>query len=552
MMPFYFYRDDYINNPRDTEGSNKVVRLWYDERARYADEEMHDDQCLGLVAERLIVRRLLGIDKLDMVYMSKASRAKPFGTDTPMLAELLMPGVFIAMALVPLSPQGAHGRPIIARLYCVAGLANPHVLPLEGMDEVAAHGFSWFLAGVPQADLEKGIHGRSWLLAANLLARIVEKRDVKTARNLAKCYIVTGDVLSGAIRRVEMLRKPELAKQFDNFKWIIPKENDMDIPKRKIEKPATLEEAYQLIESMRSMATKSFFRFLREGNLAGVKEQYRIGADLFAREEGTDLTCLEIVADEKARLYAPKQNSKKEDEIVKIDPEALKKTIRNRIAKFDEITLWLRQQGADSAVMFYLMAINGDEAGIVSSSKYCQINGCDEHGLTAVDLALERGEFGAAKLLHRYGGAPNVRWRKNSKLRCAIDCFCDPIDSASRDQIKLIVAAIDAGLSPEMGIELNDPSEHFHSIHCSLYAVAVRYAQYDVLEACLRNGADPNETLNWTADDGTDPFTYETIEGIILKGTPWSILSKRNDMKGETRQKFRELLQKHGAQIDEA
>ncbi len=552
MSTLYLYRDDYIENPRDTEGSNKVARLWYDERVRYADEDISDDQCMGIVAERLIVRRLLGMEKLDMAYMSKASRAKPFGSDAPMLAELLMPGTFIAMALIPLSPQGSQGRPIVARLYCVSGLSDRYELPLEGMNEEALQGFSWFLAGVPQALLRSGVAGRSWLLAANLLARVVRQQDIKTARNLAKHYIVTGDVSDGVIRKVEMLRKPELAKQFDNFKWIIPKENDMDMPKRKIEKPATLDEAYQLIESMRSTATRSFFRFLREGNLAGIKEQYRIGADIFAREEKTDLTCLEVVAYEKARLYAPSTAPKKEDEMAVFHPESLKKNIRDRIAKFDKITLWLRQQGADSAIMFFLMAINGDETGIVSCSKYCQINACDEHGLTAVDLALEKGEFDAAKLLHRCGGAPNVRWHKDSKLRCAIDCFCDPIDPASRDQIKLIVAAIDAGLSPEMRIELNDPSEHYHSIHCSLYAVAVRYAQYDVLEACLRNGADPNETLNWTADDGTDPFTYETIESIILKGTPWSILSKRNDMKGETRQKFRELLQKHGAQIDEA
>ena len=310
MASLCFYKDDYIDNPRDTEGSNKVVRLWYDERVRYANEEIPDGQCMRLVAERLMVRHLLGIDALEMAYMAKASRSRPFGVNTPMLAELLMPGTFFAMGLVPLSPPGAHGRPIVARLYCVSGLANRHKLPLEGMDEVSLQGFSWFLAGVPQVDLEKGVHGRSWLLVANLLVRIVARRDVKTARNLAKHYIVTGDVADGAIRRVEMLRKPELVKQFDRFKWIIPKENDMDIPKMKIEKPATLDEAYLLIESMRSTATRSFFRFLREGNLDGVKEQCRIGADLFAREEGTDLTCLEVVADAKSQLYAEKKEKK--------------------------------------------------------------------------------------------------------------------------------------------------------------------------------------------------------------------------------------------------
>ena len=101
MMQLFLYRDDYIENPRDTEGSNKVVRRWYDERVRYADEDIPDDQCMGLGAERVTVRRLLGIETLDMAYMSKASRAQPFGPDAPMLAELLMPGTFIAMALVP-------------------------------------------------------------------------------------------------------------------------------------------------------------------------------------------------------------------------------------------------------------------------------------------------------------------------------------------------------------------------------------------------------------------------------------------------------------------
>ena len=282
MTTLYLYKDDYADSPRETEWSEKVVRHWYDERVRYADEDIADSQCMVIVAERLIVRRLLGLDSLDMMYLPKAAHAKPFGHESPILAELLMPGVFVAMALIPLSPPGRQGRPIMARLYCVSGLPNCYSIALNGNEETVLQGFSWFLAGVPQTLLNKGVVGRSWLLAANLLSRIVKKQDVKTARNLAKHYIVTGDVSNGVIRRVEFLRKPELAKQFDNFKWIIPKENDMDMPKRKIEKPETLEDAYQLIESMRSKATRSFFRFLRECNLAGVKDQYDIGADIFA------------------------------------------------------------------------------------------------------------------------------------------------------------------------------------------------------------------------------------------------------------------------------
>ena len=561
MHDLYLYRDDYVDNPRDTEGSNKVVRLWYDERVRYADEDIPDDRCLGLVAERLIVRRLLGIEALDLAYMSKASRAKPFGPDTPMLAELLMPGTFIAMALIPLSPQGQQGHPIVARLYCVAGLSIRHGVPLEGMDEKALQGFSWFLAGVSQDKLQNGIVGRSWLLAANLLARIVKRRDVKTALNLAKHYIVTGDVSDGAIRRVEMLRKPELAKQFDNFKWIIPKENDMDIPKRRIEKPETLEDAYQMIESMRSTATKSLFRFLRKGDLPGVKEQCRIGADLFAREEDTDFSCLEVLADEKARLYAEKRSPRKavggketEDEGAIVDLESYKRNVRDRIATLDKISLWLRLQGADSAMTFYLMAVNGDEEGIIRASAYTSINACDEHGLTAVDFALIGEKFEVARLLHRYGGVPNSRWSANLELGKAIGCLCNPIISSSVSQDKLIVNAIEVGLSPEICVyipryDYGLSESNMPGLQCTLFAAAVRHANYEVLEACFKCGADANKMLMWTRPD-VDPWG-EPYDAIEDQGTPWSVLSARKDMTGEKRQKFRELLLRYGANISE-
>ena len=551
MTTLYLYSDDYAEYPRETEGSEKVVRHWYDERVRYADEDIVDSQCLGIVAERLIVRRLLGLDSLDMMYLPKAAHAKPFGHESPILAELLMPGVFIAMALIPLSPPGRQGRPIMARLYCVSGLSNRYNVALDGNEETALQDFSWFLAGVPQALLDRGIVGRSWLLAANLLARIVGRRDVKTARNLAKHYIVTGDVSDGIIRRVEMLRKPELAKQFDNFKWIIPKENDMDIPQRKIEKPETLEEAYQMIESMRSTATKSLFRFLRKGDLPGVKEQCRIGADLFAREEDTDFSCLEVLADEKARLYAEKET---EDEGAIVDLESYKRNVRDRIATLDKISLWLRLQGADSAMMFYLMAVNGDEEGIIRASAYTSINACDEHGLTAVDFALIGEKFEVARLLHRYGGVPNSRWSANLELGKAIGCLCNPIISSSVSQDKLIVNAIEVGLSPEICVyipryDYGLSESNMPGLQCTLFAAAVRHANYEVLEACFKCGADANKMLMWTRPD-VNPWG-EPYDAIEDKGTPWSVLSARKDMTGEKRQKFRELLLRYGANISE-
>ena len=550
MTTLYLYKDDYADSPRETEWSEKVVRLWYDERVRYADEDITDSQCMGIVAERLIVRRLLGLEALDMTYLPKTAHAKPFGHASPILAELLMPGVFIAMALIPLSPPGQQGRPIMARLYCVSGLPNRYRIALDGSEETALQGFSWFLAGVPQELLNKGVVGRSWLLAANLLSRIVEKRDAKTACNLAKHYIVTGDVSDGVIRRVEILRKPELAKQFDNFKWIIPKENDMDMPKRKIEKPETLEDAYQLIESMRSKATRSFFRFLRECNLAGVKDQYDIGADIFAREEKTDLTCLEVVASMKAQLYAAAAEDKKSD--LKVDIEAFKEKLRKRFAALDEIDQWLRLQGADSSTMFYLMAVNRDEAGIVRCCEYTTINSCNENGNTAVDLALIGGDFEAAKLLHQHGGRPNPRLGANRKLASAVNDFCDPFCTGHAADNKLITNAIDVGFPSDTFIEdpesdMKEPGRFHYG--CTLYAAAVKYANYDILDACLRNGADANKKLEWTHFE-VDGWGEEH-EIIDKEGTPWAILAVRSDMKGEKRQKFRKLLLQYGAYINE-
>lgn len=550
MTTLYLYRDDYVASPRETEWSEIVVRLWYDDRVRYAEEDIADSQCMGIVAERLIVRHILGLDALDKTYLPKAALAKPFGHESPILAELLMPGVFIAMALIPLSPPRRQGRPIMARLYCVSGLANRYNVALDGNEETALQGFSWFLAGVPQAMLDNGVVGRSWLLAANLLARVVANQDIKRARNLAKHYIVTGNVSANEIYPIEMLRKPELSKKFDNFKWIIPKENDMDMPKRKMEKPATLEEAYQLIESMRSTATSSFFRLLRKCDLAGVQEQYRIGADIFAREEKTDLTCLEVVANMKAQLYAAKQ-PKKADEVVQIGPEELKKNIREQIATLDKLDQWLRLQGADSSMLFYLMAVNGDESGIVRCCEYTTINSCNENGNTAVDLALIGGDFEAAMLLHRHGGFLNPRLGANRKLATAISVFCNPDSCSNADQIKLIVNAIDLGFPPETSVEVPPTREEEESCplwkNTSLYAVSVDYANYQILEACLRNGVDANKRLFWTKLDVD--YWGEEHEYMVKAGTPWEVLSRRSDMIGEKRQKFRELLLQYGANI---
>ena len=564
--------------PRVSEDSSIVASAWVATVDPYLPEipdvESGNEQCrelyFNITAERLLFRKkLLGlpVDE-NLVADASIAAAHPFGEAGPTFGELAVSSVRLAAAFVPFTPDERDMalRPVMARLYCVAGLFGRYVSPFtEGLEEAGIQNYNWFVAGLNDDDLKMGISGRSWLLAANLLMQIIEKNDMATARNLINNFVVTGNVEDGAISDVTIGRKPELAniKEFRNLKWIIPMKNANDmtvVPARRIEKPATLDEAYKLIETMRSTATRSFFRFLREGNLDGVKEQCRIGADLFAREEGTDLTCLEVVADAKSQLYAEKKEKKlmngkfieeDVDNSVNANLTSFKKSIRDRIAALDEVSQWLRLQGVDSSMMFYLMAINGDEASIVRSLEYSSINACDEHGLTAVDLALVGEDFEAAKLLHCHGGTPNTRWRANSRLASAIDGLCDPIDGASQNDIKLIIAAIGAGLSHKTRVRI----PFYHGVphideYCSLYACAVGYAQYDVIEACLKNGADPNEVLCWTREERLPGGELDEV--VDNQATSWSILSQREDMKGDRRRKFRELLQLYGAKIDEA
>ena len=52
----YFYEDDFKEDPRGSEFSEKVVSSWLNKRRRYAVEDIDDPRCLRLVAERLLVR----------------------------------------------------------------------------------------------------------------------------------------------------------------------------------------------------------------------------------------------------------------------------------------------------------------------------------------------------------------------------------------------------------------------------------------------------------------------------------------------------------------
>lgn len=554
----YFYEDDFKENPRDSEFSEKVVSSWLNKHRRYVVEDIDDPRCLRLVAERLLVRRVLGMEKLDAGYVKRVEDVKVFGADGPSFRELSGSEVFVAMAFFPVTPpdHDKKGVPHLARLYCASGLADCHKLKLEGMDESALKGYSWFLEGIPANERDLGIHGRSWLLAAHLLARIVAKRDAKTARNLMKNFIVTGDVQNGVIHPVELGRKSELAekKPFRNFIWIIPKENNMDIAKRKMERPTTLEEAFSLIESMHSVATKSFFRFLREGNLDGMKEQFQNGADLYATEEKTGLMPIEIAAEKlEAALRAYPQGEEK---------DYSSKNYRT-VEKHRAALRWLQRNHADCTTMYYVLAHSGLNEALALFLETYPINARNADGATAMDMALIAKDFDAAEILKKHGGTCSPLFRGYPELKLALVLlglgFADrdygamhhlaggPLPEMTPAHREMIIKAIKyGGLSPDREIDMGcDFRADGRDLYCSIFGLSIYHGEMEIAEACLQQGVDANALIHKTEWIGEVEGVGMIGDSIIAEGTPMEIVQRK--YKGGFRDKFVDMLKRYGA-----
>lgn len=476
------YRD-LLRNPRSSEDSRIVVSSWGAPTDRYASEPPaasdENDKVraayLALSAERLLYRgKVLALPVDEDLALDEAMQgAHPFGRNGPDFATLSTPSVSLAMALVPLTPEGGGGRPVLVRLYCANGLASTFPPPFaDGADSPGLSRFSWFVAGLPGALAEKPVRGRSWLLAAHLLAKVVGRANAAdTGKNLATRFVVTGDVDNGDIRQVEMGRKPELAdiREYRNLKWIIPMKNSNEmngVPARMVEKPATLEEAYELIESMQSRATRSFFRFLKAADLEGMKEQYANGADLFAEDDESGDMAMEIVGGEIRGIVK---------KIGDTSEASAKRELADSLDKFKQAREWLKQQGVDCAGLFYLLAIHGKERELASCSETLPINARDEEGLTALDMALNGGLWDAARMLHSFGGSFDTEAIRNKRLASAIEDVSRGKDSRAREE--LVKTALSMGLNPDA--------------KC-LFGNCVKNGIVQMVEACLAAGRDPN------------------------------------------------------------
>ena len=546
------FKDDLRDDFRLSERSAKAVRYWGSPQESYEHESGVAKECdayLKLTAERVMFRvKVLGLSEPDAFLTDQELLDVSFiDGRTPKLLELLDPQVRIAMAYVPLSPVGNVGNPVLARLYCAKGLRGRY-FPANLLEDgllPGMEGYSWFFAGLPDEKFDRKIDGRSWLLAASLLMFALQKGDASVVRNLAMKFIVTGDVRNGSVAKVEMGRKGELAvpgrPAFKDFKWIIPKENDMDnIPKRRIEKPATLEEAYSLIESLQGVATRALFRFIRNGDLEGVKEQHKNGADIFSREENTKLTPIQVATE----LVVKSGNAKDTEVSAKAGDVA-------------QIIQWLKQNGADCAMMYYMLARIGEMSAIKKFSVVYPINAVDGCGLTAVDWALNAEDWKAAELLRLCGATCNTVYQQNEKMRKALWLFCDelegfsgPYDDSTEDErnrvIKLIVNAIRGGLPYDIKVAITGwCGQCGVSLDCTLFAAAIRHLDYDVIKACLECGANANGELQfgeWLTPPGCRSREFCVQES----GTPIEII-KSKMVESEARNKMLKLLADYGA-----
>lgn len=508
------YRYEFADNPRASESSERVVYRWYDNRVLYIADDWTGDICFQrIVAERVLIRHLLNIGELENKQRPYVADICPFGDNGPALAELLLPNVFVAMALLPLTPLRGGGKPCIARLYCVSGLAKRYFpIELPESDRVCGNGLSWFLTGLEAGCIGKPIEGRSWLLAAELLKRVVAKQDRLIVQNLMTHFIITGDVSGDKVVRVEMGRKGDLAMKtaFKNFKWIIPKENNMDIPKRKIEKPATVEEAYELIKSMQSYATRAMFKFVRHSDMEEARTQYeKNGADLFAFEEATGMSILEVVSDQ-LKLNAADQNLSEGER-------------SSRGLRLEAIMEWLKQKGCDCARMYYLISQIADKATMDALTQIYPINAVDENGLTAADWALNAEDWPLLERICECGGRCNSRVGANRKLWKVLSQYgvntLLPAENFYKNgrefeyDREFVIHALDAGISPShMVIAKATYPRNPKDIHneewvedgfmeASIFRLALSHCDVEVVKACLRNGADMQTSILRTLKD---------------------------------------------------
>lgn len=532
-------------NPLVSEDSRIVASKWFSPVDPYLpeiplaipDNEQFRTAYLNITAERLLFRKKILCLPIDEGLSADPNilMARPFGDENPTFGDLIAPTIRLAASFVPLAPDDVDTtiKPVMSRLYCVSGLQGEQcTTPFrDGAGEPGIGDFAWFVAGVKPKIMATGISGRSWLLAANLLMKLVTNHDSATAKNLLCNYIVTGDVVGGAISQVEIGRKTELdVSEFKNYKWIVPMQNANEmtsLPARRIEKPATLDEAYKLIESMQSKATQSFLRFLKNFDLDGMKQQYEIGADIFVEDKESGLmpieyakTAFNLMIDSKMgkweypNIAHPIQMPDRE---TLKDPEGSGVASRGDWDRYmwqplknvTRIIEWLRGMGADCANIVYLMARERRSDVIEIMSQYYPLNARTAEGCTAVDLALNNKDWATAQFLYdHFGITCDTSASRNECLKSACSRIFpdDPEVFFTDADFELICHALQVGMSPMSQIlqAASSPEQigyRYRRRKMTLFELAIRGGDYKLVQHLLENGADANASLYNSEED---------------------------------------------------
>ena len=323
--------------------------------------------------------------------------------------------------------------------------------------------YSWFFAGLPDEKFDRKIDGRSWLLAASLLMKVAEDGNHEVARNLANHFIVTGDVQGDRIVRVEMGRKWELSETlavFKDFKWIIPKENEMSIPVLKTKKFDTVDRAHEFIERMINQETVNLANMANAGS---------------SHEAQDFLGLLKNCADpsESVEGTNARQRLKRsfECDLVEHLNEIMKgfrtgnvsnvpiKTLRYRMAKsiddgFEKGRLM--SYYGDIPQMFFTFARLGDSEMInLLKQRGFDINATDGTGSTALDFAIEFGEDSSViDLLKKFGGERRIYRMGSDKMRQVMREIKD--GNISDESYQFIKESFENGTSPNEVVKCED------------------------------------------------------------------------------------------------
>ena len=423
------YKDD-LSDPerlRNSEQSERVVHYWNALQDAYEPEFEAATNCAEyfcLTAERILYRtKVLGRDKSAAYEKNARLMSTSFIEGrTPPLAEFLHPNVRVGMSLIPLTPQGSAGRPVLARLYCVSGLTQRY-FPSRMLQDNLLPGmgaYSWFLSGLPEENFDRAIDGCSWLLAAELLMRLVVRWDAVTVRNLATRFIVTGNVSSDSvIRKVTLGRKLELAarSKFKSLKWIIPNENQSEAEDKmiKMDCPRTVEEAEKLIRTMQDAGTGILFEAVSRDikDYLSVPDKVRIADQL---KQYADVT----------QTVSGGENS-----LQKFRSKAVDYVEAHRQ---DDDFLWAQDRMYDLErimsyygcvpQMFFMLAKLGQQKMAEMLSCRLDINATDVNGETALDFAIENSELAAERVLRTCGAKRRGCYELHSKkVMDAIECM---------------------------------------------------------------------------------------------------------------------------------